>query len=77
MEKRRAVKLRPGPGNYFVLTPAGVEVACFEEFSGYGGAKEYLDVRGEDLPTGTEVVRRCDGVIMSYTSKTATYGTIP
>ena len=76
-ERSRPVKIVPGPGRYFVLMPNGTELAWFEEFSGYGGAKEYLDVRAADLPTGTEVVRRCDGVVMSYLSKSKTFGTTP
>ena len=69
-EKTRRIKLRPGPGRYFVLTPNNKELAHFEELSGPGGAKEYLDFYGEILPSGTEIVRRKDGKIMAFLSKT-------
>lgn len=70
-EKKRKPKLRPGKGRYFILTPSGEELAHFEEFSGPGGAKQYLDALAETLPNGTEVVRRSDGTILAHVNKTS------
>ena len=67
--KSRPIKLRSGPGRYFVLTPKNKEIYWSHELSGPGGAKEFLDVHSDTLPNGTEVVRRRDGVVMSYLSK--------
>ena len=70
LEKKRKPKKIPGKGRFFILTPTGTELAHFEEFSGPGGAKQYLDALTEDLPNGTELVRREDGTVLAYVNKT-------
>lgn len=70
VEKKRPVRLIPGPGRYFVFS-AGKEIAHFDEFSGPYGAKAYLDDHGETLPSGTEVVRRKDGRILAFIAKSS------
>ena len=51
---------------YCIISASGAIWHLFAEFAGFDGAKEALDLSG--LPTGSVVIRICDGVELAHIS---------
>jgi hypothetical protein len=65
-EKMRKMRQAADGARYCIVTAAGAVWKTFVEFSGWGGAKEALDM--SDLSPGAAIIRVCDGIELAHRS---------